>query len=182
MNGKESTLPSWVIVSLGEDLNWWLDETSEDVRWISGGRSVLDARQVTHLPTVVDEYLPYGLRREQVAAAFRKFAVESELSDGRLRLAPTEEDLFASGAQLFAIPLMDEDGTGPYDELLEALSAARIRMLNATHQYARECTELDMIEELDGLDRDRFFSLEAIHAFEEINEILQWSPAEWDES
>jgi hypothetical protein len=39
-----------------------------------------------------------------------------------------------------------------------------------------------MREELDALDRDRYFSSENIHCFEQINEILQWSPAEWDEA
>ena len=30
---------------------------------------------------------------------------------------------------------------------------------------------------LDALDRDHYFSSEHIHCFDEINEILQWSPA-----
>jgi hypothetical protein len=83
---------------------------------------------------------------------------------------------------VFAVPIVGEDGGGPYYDFLEALSAARVRMLNATHHYAQPCTELEMFEELDGLDHDRYFSMESIHAFDEINEILQWSPAEWDES
>ena len=37
-------------------------------------------------------------------------------------------------------------------------------------------------KELDTLDRDRYFALENIHTFDEINEILQWRPAEWDDS
>ena len=38
-----------------------------------------------------------------------------------------------------------------------------------------------MQEELDALDRDRYIAAENIHCFDEINEMLQWSPAEWDE-
>ena len=35
--------------------------------------------------------------------------------------------------------------------------------------------------ELAALDRDRYVASENIHCFEAINEILEWSPAEWDE-
>jgi len=40
---------------------------------------------------------------------------------------------------------------------------------------------LEMQEELAALDRDRYVAAENIHCFEAINEILEWSPAEWDE-
>jgi len=39
-----------------------------------------------------------------------------------------------------------------------------------------------MTEELNLLDADRYFSDDTIHAFNEITERLEWSPAEWDES
>ena len=103
-----------------------------------------------------------------------------ELSDDRLRLSPVDGDVCETSESFFALPLTGEGGT--YDEFLDAITAARIRRLNATHRYARACTDLDMQEELDALDRDRYFASENIHTFEEINEILQWSPAEWDES
>ena len=110
------------------------------------------------------------------------YAAEAELSDGRLRLALADEDIFDTGAQLFAWPLIGEEGAGAYYDFLDALGAARIRLLNATHHYAQDCTELEMDEELDAVDQDRFLSAESIHAFDEINEILEWSPAEWDDS
>ena len=35
-----------------------------------------------------------------------------------------------------------------------------------------------MFEELDALDLDRYFGSVTTHAFDEINEIIKWEPAE----
>ena len=179
-NGKP-TPPKWIIVRLGGDLNWWLDEASTDVYWGEGARGVLDPRQVEYLVEMLEEYQPYGFQRQLLDDAFQLFQLESELDDDRLRLAPADQDEFDGGGQLFALPLVNDEETGVYYDFLDALSAARIRKLNATHHYARDCTELEMQEELAELDRDRYVSAENIHSFDAINEILQWSPAEWDE-
>ncbi len=178
MTTKASTPPRWIVVRQGCDQNWWLDETSDDIHPDTLAHGVLDPQQVAHLVLALDEYRGHGYRRQQFASAFQVFALQSELSDGRLRLAHVEESIFDTGAQLFALPRVEEEGTGGYYDLIEAISTARIRKLNATHHYVRNCTELDMFEELDALDADRYFSAEDIHVFDEINEILEWSPAE----
>jgi len=145
-------------------------------------RGVLDPRQIAHVAEVLDEYQPHGFRRYLFDDAFQFFQLESEIDDERVRLAPVDpDDVGAANEQIFALPLIDDEETGAYYDLLDAISVARIRKLNATHHYVRDCTELDMSEELDALDRDRYFASESIHCFDEINEILQWSPAEWDE-
>jgi len=130
---------------------------------------------------MLDEYQPYGFQRHLLDDAFQLFQLESELDDDRLRLAPADEYEFGASAEVFALPLINDEETGVYYDFLDTLSAARIRKLNATHSYARDCTELEMQEELAALDRDRYVASENIHCFEAINEILQWSPAEWDE-
>ncbi|MGD0649661.1 MAG: hypothetical protein ABSA97_00715 [Verrucomicrobiia bacterium] len=182
MKAEEPAAPRRIVVRLGEDFNWWLDQTSEGFQ--SGGerRGVLDPRQISHLLETLDEYRPYGLREQQFADAFQLFTFESEIAESCLRLAPTDDSIFSATAEMFAFPLIEEEGQGPYCDFLDALSAARIRRLNATHHYVQECTELEMHEELNALDTDRYFSSETIHVFDEINEILQWSPAEWDDS
>lgn len=182
MTGPTPTLPHWIIVRLDENMNWWIDETSDDIDRSAGDRSVLDPRQITQLVEMLGQYRPHGLRPEQFAAAFQVYIAQSELSDGRLKLVLTDESIFDTGAQLFALPLIGEEDADAYSELLDAISVARIRRLNKTHHYARDCTELDMQEELDALDRDRFFNAETMHVFDEINEILEWSPAEWEDS
>jgi hypothetical protein len=182
MKKAKPTPPQWIVVRLGEDMNWWLLESSVDIYWGEGGLGLIDPRQVAHLAQVLDEYQPYGFRRQLLNDAFQFFELESEVDDERLRLAPVHRDDFGVGdGEVFALPLIDDEETGPYYDLLDAISAARIRKLNATHDYVHDCTEQDMAEELDALDRDRYFVSENIHCFDEINEILQWSPAEWDE-
>jgi hypothetical protein len=178
MKTGKPTVPRWITVRLGDDFNWWLDQTSAECQ--SGGecRGLLDPRQVSHLLEALDEYRPYGLRNQQLANAFQLFTFESEIAEGCLRLAPTDESIFSATTEMFALPLIEEEGQGPYYDFLDALSAARIRRLNATHHYVQECTELDMEEELNALDTDRYFSSETVHVFDEIDEILQWSPAE----
>jgi hypothetical protein len=169
---------NWIIARLGDDMNWWVAESSGDIYWGEGGRGLLDPRQVAYLSEAFNEYQTHGLHRDLLDGAFQFFQLESELDDERVRLAPVAVDDPNGGEQFFALPLIEDEETGAYYDFLDAISAARIRKLNATHHYARDCTELDMSEELDALDRDRYFSSENIHCFDEINEILQWSPAE----
>ncbi len=172
----------WITVRLGEDFNWWLQDTSAELSADTHSRGVLDPRQVAHLIEALDEYRPYGFRSQLLTEAFQLFTLESEISEGVLRLAATDADLFEEGSQPFALPLIADEGEGAYYSLLDAISAARIRKINATHAFARECTEDEMQEELSALDSDRYLADESIHAFDEINEILEWSPAEWDDS
>ena len=172
----------WITVRLDDDYNWWLHDTSAELSEDTRSRGVLDPRQVAHLVEAFDEFRKHGLRPQHIADAFQLFEMESELAEGVVRLSATNADIFADGAQLFALPRIQEEGAGAYYEFLDVLSAARIHKLNATHHYAYECTEDEMQDELDALDADRYFSSDTIHAFDEINEILEWSPAEWDDS
>jgi hypothetical protein len=179
---EKTTRLRWITAHLGDDYNWWLQDTSAELCADTRSRGVLDPRQVAHLVEALEEYRPYGFRTQLLVAAFQMFALESEVSEGVLRLAATDADAFEEGAQLFALPVIADEGEGAYYDLLDAISAARIRKINATRPYIRDCTEDEMLEELSALDSDRYFAADSIHAFDEINEILEWSPAEWDDS
>jgi hypothetical protein len=182
MANERPTPPNWLIARLGDDGNWWVAESSQDIYWGEAMRGLLDPRQIAHVAETLDEYQPHGVRRHLLDDAFQYFQLESEIDEERVRLAPVNRDDFrADNEQIFALPLIEDEEAGAYYDLLDAISVARIRKLNSTHHYARDCTELDMSEELEALDRDRYFASENIHCFDEINEILQWSPAEWDE-
>jgi hypothetical protein len=182
MKAEKPAAPRWIVVRLGEDSNWWLDQMSAAFQPGGERRGVLDPRQISHLLEMLGEYRPYGLRKQQLADAFQLFTFESEIAEGCLRLTAADESIFSTTTEMFALPLIEEEGQGPYYDFLDALSAARIRRLNATHHYVQECTELEMYEELNALDTDRYYSSETIHIFDEINEILEWSPADWDDS
>jgi hypothetical protein len=170
--------PQRITARIGDDLNWWIE--SADGKTYA--RGVLDPRQVAHLVQTLDEYRRFGYRPEQVAGAFQAYRLDAEISEGVVRLALVDESVFEEVGEYFALPVLDSEESGPYFEFLDAISAARIRRLNATHHYARNCTADEMIEELNALESDRYFSEDTIHAFDELNEILEWSPAEWDES
>jgi hypothetical protein len=170
-----------LIVRLGDDFNWWLDRTADESPAPPAEHGLLDPRQVSHLAQALDEYRRHGLDPRQFTAAFHAFALDADIAEGRLRLEPTDVGLL-SDAELFALPAIDADGDGPYFDFLDALGAARIRRLNTTGHYVRECTMDEMQDELDTLDQDRYFNAEEIHVFDQINEILEWKPAAWDES
>jgi hypothetical protein len=182
MGKKQPAQWQWIVVRLGDDLNWWLDQTSDEIQQTRETRGVLDPRQVAHLVQELDEYRAHGLHQKQIADAFQIYTLESEIAEGSLRLAPTDETLLTAGPDMFALPNITGDDEGPYHAFLDAVSAARIRRLNATHRYTEPCTEFEMQEELDAIDSDRYFGNESIHTFDEINEMLEWSPAEWDAS
>ena len=161
-------IPATLVVRLGEDYNFWIEASSEDRRL----RGVLDPRQVNHLQEALDTYEPHGLNRELFDAAFVFYTVESELDEGQLRLRR------GHGSDVFALPVIDEENDGAYFAFFDALAAARIRKLNATHRYVRNCTEEEMFAEFDALDAERYFSADAMHYFDQLNEVLEWQPAE----
>lgn len=166
--------PSHIVVRLGEDYNWWLAPTPEQPSFARFVHGVLDPCQVRALTEQLEEYRAYGLDPNWLARAFHFYSIESEIQDGWLELKAGKD-----GKDLFAMPCIEEDGDGAYFDFLDALSVAHIERLNAEHH---RCTLEEMQEELDALSRDRYFSAETVHVFEEISEILQWRPAEWEET
>ena len=93
MATEKTTRLRWITVRLGDDYNWWLQDTSAELSADTHSRGILDPRQVAHLVEALDDYRPYGYRRQLLAAAFQMFALESEVSEGLLRLAATDADI-----------------------------------------------------------------------------------------
>ena len=93
MGSFVSQFPQWMIVQLGEDLNWWIQATNEEQN--PGGliHGVLDPRQVAHLTQLLDTYRPYGFQPDQLAEAFQVYVAESELDENQLRLVSTDESI-----------------------------------------------------------------------------------------
>lgn len=162
--------PAWITARLGDDYNWWLEPTSDQPH---PRRSILDPRQVAHLTGLIDEYRCHSSWER----AFTFYSLQSEIDEGRVRLIPADGDR----SDVFALPVIDADGDGPYFDFLDALIDARVRKLNATGSYLQDCTADELLAELELLDADRYFGDESRHCFDEINEILEWSPAAWDD-
>lgn len=169
-----------ITVRLGEDFNWWVDRNSEEAEKPQEQCGILDPRQVRHIFQALEQYQSYGLPLSSLAKAFQMFEVDAEISEGCLRLARSEATFSADGPNLFALPITGQEENSPYYDFLGAVSEARIHYLNKTHHFACDCSVEEMERELAVLDSDRYFCAEAMHVFDEINEILEWSPAEWD--
>ena len=83
--------PSWIVIRLGDDHNWWLEQTSEQVGPTAETRGILDPRQVQWLLEMLDQHREFGLRDVDVQGAFAAFVLESEIGEDQLRLIATDE-------------------------------------------------------------------------------------------
>lgn len=172
----------WIVARLGQDQNWWVDETSEDVYWGSDSLSLLDPGQLAQVRESLAKLQPYGFDPSILDRAFHLFEVSSQLPDGRLKLIRSSRRIDDADARLFALPDVLCEAEGAYPDLLDQVSALQIKMLNATHDYVQEVTVDEMDEEIQTRNADRYFAATAVHVFNELEDILTWKPAEWDEA
>jgi len=179
---KEIILPQWIVVRLGNDMNWWVEKTSDEIYWPREGLSVLDPRQFRDLVERLGEYYAVGLKRATFAKAFALFTAESEMDEGRLRLKIALQPGEDAGDKLFALPLFVDDEQSSYRDLVDNLIELRVKLLNKTHHYAHAVDDLELEEELLAKLNDRYFNGGSLHCYDEVNEILSWTPAEWDGS
>lgn len=171
----------WIIARLGEDMNWWVEETSANVYWGADSLSILDPRQVAWLRDSLDRYREHGLDPAQLGRSFTLYEVASEMSDGRLKLVPSDHGFDDDGVTLFALPDIRADEEGGYPDLLDQLASAHVRYLNATHDYYEDVSEDEMEEDIRSRNNDRYFAASAMHVFNELEDVLTWKPAEWDD-
>jgi hypothetical protein len=173
---------TWIIVSQDDEGNCWVEETSDGAHRGKTLLGILAPEQVRHITGALEKYRVHGFRREQFESAFHVWKMESQLSDGRWRLVPADVSIYDGIGELFALPdvpldLAEElEATGGYPDFLEQLEHLRIRHLNRTRQFLHDVDELDMEDDLRLLDTDRYFCGEPVHCFEQICEILEWSP------
>lgn len=167
---------------LGNDMNWWVEKTSEEIFWPREGLSVLDPRQFRDLVDRMGEYYAVGLKRATFAKAFALFTPEAEMDEGRLRLKIALKPGEEAGDKLFALPLFVDEEESTFRDLVDNLIELRVKLLNKTRRYVRAVDDLELEEELVAKLNDRYFNGGSLHCYDEINEILLWSPAEWDGS
>ncbi len=177
---KQRILPQWIVVRLGNDMNWWVEKASDEIFWPREGLSVLDPRQFRDVVERLEKYTSVGFRRGTLARAFALYIVQSEMGDGqlRLKLAQKGED---SDGKFFALPsFVDEEDSG-YRDFVDQLIEMRVKLVNKTHHYVHAVEDLDLEEELQAKLNDRYFEAANLHSYDEINEILNWAPADWED-
>jgi hypothetical protein len=177
---KSSTTLDWCIVRLGEDHNWWVHEVSDPVRWDVDGLSIIDPRQVAHLIDLVEPLRDYGFDQDIMEGAFVPFRIEKDLGEGGVRLKRVKDSIFESDEKLFALADVLDEENGPYADLLDHLMRLRVKMLNDLFDFESKLTVDEVEDELREDQNTSFIEGKAIHTFEEITAILDYTPAGWD--
>jgi len=177
---KATSTLDWCIVRLGDDHNWWVDETSDPVRWDVDGLSIIDPRQLNHLVELVDPLRDYGFDQDAMERAFIAFRIEKDLGNGRVRLKRTKESIFESEEKLFALPDILDEENGPYADLLDLLTRCRVKMLNDLFDFESKLTVDEVEDEIREDQNSNFIEGKAIHVFEELSTILDFMPAGYE--
>lgn len=170
----------WCIVRLGDDHNWWVEEVSDPVRWDVDGLSIIDPRQVQHIIELVEAMVEYGFDQNVMERAFLRFRIEKDLGSGRVRLARVKESLFESEEKLFALPDLLDEENGPYADFLDHLTRTRMKMLNNLFDFEQKITVDEMEDEIREAQNIDFMEGKAVHVFNEITAILDYTPAGWE--
>lgn len=177
---KATSTLDWCIVRLGDDHNWWVNETSDPVRWDVDGLSIIDPRQLSHLIELVDALRDYGFDQDVMERAFIPFRIEKDLGNGKVRLKRTKESLFESEEKLFVLPDVLDEENGPYADLLDLLTRCRVKMLNDLFDFESKLTVDEVEDELREAQNSHFIEGRAVHSFEEITAILDFMPAGYE--
>jgi len=177
---KATSTLSWCNVRLGDDHNWWVNETSDPVRWDVDGLSIIDPRQVTHLIELVDPLRDYGFDQDMFDAAFIPFRIEKDLGAGKVRLKRVKESIVESEDKLFALADTLDEENGPYADLLDHLTRCRVKMLNDLFKFESKLSVDEVEDEIREDQNSHFIEGKAVHTFEELTAILDFMPAGYD--
>lgn len=167
---------TWCIVRLGEDVNWWVQEISDEIHWDLDGLSILDPRQMAHIIDLVDPLREYGFNPDMLESAFYAFAIKEDLGEGRIKLKRTSESLLESEEHLFALPDIIDEEKGPYADFLDHVTKLRVKMLNDLIDFESHLTVDELEEELRERQNNDFMEGRATHVFEELTNILEYVP------
>lgn len=177
---KSKTRLEWCTVRLGEDVNWWVHEISDDVQWDIDGLSIIDPRQVAHIIDLIEPLRDYGFEPDVMDRAFIPFRIDKDLGKGFIRLVRTKESILESEDKLFALPDVMDDENGPYADFLDHVTKLRVKMLNDVFDFEQKLTVDEVEEEIREGENNEFIEGKAVHLFTEICAILDYVPSGWE--
>lgn len=175
-----TNLIEWCTVRIGEDLNWWVTEVSDDVHWDVDGLSIIDPRQISHMIDLVEPLREYSFDQDTMDRAFIPFKIQKDLGEGLVRLQRTNESLLDTEEPLFGLPDVVDDENGPYADFLNHISKIRVRMLNDIIDFEQPFTVDELEDELREEENNSFIEGRAVHMFDEITRILDYVPTGWE--
>lgn len=167
----------WLIVRLGQDMNWWVEETSDPINWDTvDGLSILDPRQIAYVIDASDQLIEYGLQPTAINDAFYKFHIVQDLGKGRIKLERVKDSLLDTTEPLFALPDIVDEEKGPYADLINQITTARVKMLNDVIEFEQHFTIDELEEEIREHQNNDYMEGKAVHAFAELTSILEYVP------
>ncbi|MEM9159172.1 MAG: hypothetical protein AAGB46_08995 [Verrucomicrobiota bacterium] len=170
----------WCSVRLGEDLNWWVKEVSDDVHWDVDGLSIVDPRQISHIIDLTEPLREYNFDQDLLDAAFIPFRIEKDLGDGIIRLVRSKESFFDSEDPLFGLPDIVDEENGPYADFLNHITKIRVNLLNDMIDFEQQLTIDEVEEQIREEENNSFIEGRAMHLFNEVTSILDYVPAGWE--
>jgi hypothetical protein len=171
----------WCIVRLGDDHNWWVEEISNPVRWDVDGLSSIDPRQVQHIIELIGPLREYGFDQDLMERSFIPLRIDRDLGAGRVRLVLVKDSLFESEDKLFALPDLLDEENGPYADFLDHITRLRVKMLNDLFDFKKELSIDELEDEIREAQNLEFAEGKAVHVFTEVNAILDYVPAGWED-
>ena len=173
---KGSPQLEWCIVRLGEDHNWWVDEVSDPVHWDVDGLSIIDPRQVDHIIELIEPLREYGFDQDVFERAFIPFRIAKDLGKGKVRLTRIKQPLLESEEKLFALPDVIDEENGPYADFLDHITRLRVKMLNEILDLEEKLTVDEVEDQIREAQNSDFIEGKAVHLFNEITAILDYTP------
>jgi hypothetical protein len=171
----------WCIVRLGNDHNWWVEEISNPVRWDVDGLSIIDPRQVQHIIELIEPLREYGFDQDLMERSFIPVRIDRDLGAGHVRLVLVKDSLFESEDKLFALPDLLDEENGPYADFLDHITRLRVEMLNDLFDFKKKLSIDELEDEIREAQNLEFIEGKAVHVFTEVNAILDYVPAGWED-
>ncbi len=166
----------WCIVRLGEDYNWWVDEISDPIHWDVDGLGIIDPRQIHHIVDLSEPLRDYGFDTNLFESAFFSFTIAGKANGGRVHLKRSFQSILASEDQLFVLPDLLDEETGPYADFLDHITRLRVKLLNDLIDFDQPLTIDELEEEIREEQNNDFIEGRAVHFFPEIVRILEYIP------
>jgi hypothetical protein len=177
---KSSPKLQWVKVRLGEDLNWWVAETSDPIHWDVDGLGIIDPRQAAALTDSLDSLREYGFDPEVFESAFFAFRIHAKAENNLIELRRVQESFLELEEDLFLLPDMLDEEKSPYADFLDRITRCRVKLLNDLIDLA-EKLEIDEIEETIREEQNKdYMEGKAIHFYNEVSSILDFVPAGYE--
>lgn len=174
---KPTTKLTWCKARLGEDMNWWVLETSDPLHWDVDGLGIVDPRQFQHIIDLIEPLQDYGLQNELIDDAFFSFGIDTvDKKDKTVTLKRVQDSILESEEPLFALPDVLDDEKGPYADLLDHLTKLRIKMLNDLIDFSQTLTVEELEEDIREKQNADYMEGRASHFFTELTAILEYVP------